>query len=533
MELMFHIDVNSAYLSWTAIERLKTDPSVDLRTIPAIIGGDEKSRHGVVLAKSIPAKRYGVRTGEPVAAALRKCPFLTMAPPDHALYSRRSHELMELLYTYTSDIEQVSIDECYMSFTPIRRRFPSAQAAARQIADRVREELGFTVNIGIAPNKLLAKMASDFEKPDKVHTLFPEEIPQKMWPLPVGELFMVGHSSVDRLHQLGIRTIGELAHTDPDFLQLHFKSHGKLMWEYANGIDNSHLHPDSRDPKGIGNSTTLSADAKTVQEARPVLLSLCEQVAARLRRAHQLAQTVTVEIKYSTFRSCSRQTQLSAPSAVSGILYECARQLFDELWNGTPIRLLGVRTSKLLPEDTPVQMSLFDNNPFYHSLPAAEEKRSLSQNGLAPASIGNSRSQGKPPDKLSAANTVTAHSQSKLPNALPAANTGNAHARNRLSNELPTANAGTAHAQNKLPNEPSAANAENVRAQNKLPNEPSAENSGSAYTQNSRHAADPEKLKRLDLAVDQIRQKFGRDAIVRASLLKKPVETAADFDDLT
>lgn len=410
MNLIFHIDVNSAFLSWTAIERLQKDPSLDIRTIPAIIGGDEKSRHGVVLAKSISAKKYGIRTGEPVATALRKCPFLHMEPPDHQLYRRRSQELMDLLHTYTSDIEQVSIDECYLDFTPICHLFkesslrprgssnadqvplvhsecpffepddsvsnnfcgvPSgndrsgnsiqtARFAARLIADRIRNELGFTVNIGIAPNKLLAKMASDFEKPDKVHTLFPEEIPTKMWPLPVSELYMVGHSSADRLVQLGIRTIGELANTDPEFLQQHFKSHGKLMWEYANGISNAPLNPDNHEAKGIGNSTTLASDVTTAPDAKKVLLALAEQVASRLRQAHQLAQTVTVEIKYNTFRSCSRQTQLSIPAATSGTLYDCACRLFDELWDGTPIRLLGIRTSKLVPEDTPVQLSLFD-----------------------------------------------------------------------------------------------------------------------------------------------------------------------------
>lgn len=361
MRIIFHIDVNSAFLSWTAIQRLQKDSSLDIRTIPSIIGGDEKSRHGVVLAKSIAAKKYGIHTGEPVASAFKKCPFLHMEPPDHALYRQRSSELMDLLHTYTSDIEQVSIDECYMDFAPISHQFKSPQQAARLMADRIRSELGFTVNIGIAPNKLLAKMASDFEKPDKIHTLFLEEIPSKMWPLPVSELYMVGHSSADRLVQLGIRTIGELAQTDLEFLQLHFKSHGRLMWEYANGIDKSPLNPDNHEAKGIGNSTTLSSDVQTAEEAHLVLLKLAEQVASRLRRAHQLAQTVTVEIKYNTFKSCSRQTQLSAAVSTSGALYDCACRLFDELWNGTPIRLLGIRTSKLVDENTPVQLSLFDD----------------------------------------------------------------------------------------------------------------------------------------------------------------------------
>ena len=178
--IIFHIDVNSAYLSWTAIEKLKNGSEVDLREIPCIIGGDQMSRHGVVLAKSIPAKRYGIRTGEPVANAFRKCPNLVMEPPNHKLYSIYSRKLMEFLLTYTPDIEQVSVDECYMDFTGIASHFHSPVDAALEIKNAVYEKFGFTVNIGISSNKLLAKMASDFEKPNKVHTLFPQEIQVKM-----------------------------------------------------------------------------------------------------------------------------------------------------------------------------------------------------------------------------------------------------------------------------------------------------------------------------------------------------------------
>lgn len=362
MGLIFHIDVNSAFLSWSAVEKLKTDPTLDLRTVPSIIGGDEKRRHGVVLAKSIPAKEYGVQTGEPVANALRKCPFLIIEPPDHRLYSRRSHELMDLLHSYTSDIEQVSIDECYLSYTPISHRFLSPQIAARHIADEIRDTLAFTVNIGIAPNKLLAKMASDFQKPDRVHTLFSKEIPEKMWPLSIRELYMVGNHSAARLEELGIRTIGELAATDPAFLQTQFKSHGRLMWEYANGIDASPLHPDSQSRKCIGNSTTLSTDVKSAREAKYHLLRLSEEVSGRLRKARMLTQTVTVEIKYSDFHACSRQMQTVTAISTTDALYDCTCRLFDELWNGSPVRLLGVRTTRLLSEDDPIQLSLFDGS---------------------------------------------------------------------------------------------------------------------------------------------------------------------------
>ena len=255
--VIFHIDVNSAFLSWTAIEQLKNGSTVDLRTIPAIIGGDREIRHGIVLAKSISAKTFGIKTGEPVAHALRKCESLVITRPDHAMYRQYSKQLMTLLRTFTPDIEQLSIDECFLDFTPIAYQYESPIAGATLISKTVKEQLGFTVNIGIAPNKLLAKMASDFEKPDRIHTLWKEEIPKKLWPLPIEDLYMVGKSSSTRLRSLGITTIGELAHTDKDFLMREFKSHGLLMWEYANGIAPAEVHSTVEKLKGVGNSTTL------------------------------------------------------------------------------------------------------------------------------------------------------------------------------------------------------------------------------------------------------------------------------------
>lgn len=360
MAIIFHIDVNSAYLSWTAAERLKNGDTTDLRTIPSIIGGDRKTRHGIVLAKSGPAKAFGIHTGEPVASALRKCPFLVTAPPDHALYSQRSRELMDYLKGYTSDLEQLSIDECFMDFGPISHNFSSPERAALQMKDTIRDRMGFTVNIGISVNRLLAKMASDFQKPDRVHTLYPEEIPEKMWPLPVEDLYMVGRSSAGRLHELGIHTIGQLACTDREFLFSHFKSHGQQMWEYANGMDSSVVHAQEHEVKGIGNSTTLSSDVTARQDALPVLLSLSETISGRLRKAGMAARSVTVEIKYSDFTSCSHQCPLPVPVNSTQMLYETACRLFDELWSGAPVRLLGIRTSKLEDEKAPVQLSLFD-----------------------------------------------------------------------------------------------------------------------------------------------------------------------------
>ena len=358
--ILFHIDVNSAYLSWTAVEQLKNGAETDLREIPAIIGGDKSTRHGVVLAKSVPAKKYGIRTGEPVVNAFRKCPNLVMEAPSHDLYSGYSERMMDFLRGYTPDLEQVSVDECFLDFTGIGHRFDSPLTAAFEIKDEIYKTFGFSVNVGISSNKLLAKMASDFEKPNRVHTLFPDEIQVKMWPLPVGELFMAGRSSVEVLHKLEIRTIGELANTDPKLLELHLKSHGRTLWEFANGIGETRLGAREVENKGIGNSTTLAKDALTAEEAKEVLMGLAEKVGQRLRMEKQKAGMVSVEIRYADFRNVSHQMQLPRATQTAARIYETACSLFDELWNGEPIRLLGIRTSKLLDEAEPEQLNLFD-----------------------------------------------------------------------------------------------------------------------------------------------------------------------------
>ena len=359
-KVIFHIDVNSAYLSWTATEQLKNGAEIDIRTIPAIIGGDQKSRHGIVLAKSIPAKRYGIHTGEPVANAFRKCSNLKSFPPDHKMYREKSRELMAFLAEFCPNIEQVSVDECYMDATDAIGRGESLVEVATALKDRVRDNFGFTVNIGISENKLLAKMASDFEKPDKVHTLFPGEIQEKMWPLPMRELFMAGKSSVETLRKLEILTIGDLAKTDPRLVELHLKSHGRMLWEFANGIDHSQVQSEPAENKGIGNSVTLREDLTEEGQVWPVLLELAESVGRRLRKAGQKAGMVSVEMKYYTFQRTSHQQQLQRPGNEDEILYQTAKKLFREMWTGEPIRLLGIRTSKLVEAEEPEQLSLFD-----------------------------------------------------------------------------------------------------------------------------------------------------------------------------
>ena len=362
-EIFFHIDVNSAYLSWSALKRLEAGDPVDLRKIPSIVGGDIKKRHGVVLAKSIPAKKYGITTGEPIVNAMRKCPSLFIESPDHTLYHQKSRELMQYLSGICPEIEQLSVDECFMDFTPIRSRFSSPFAAATQMKDEIRNRFGFTVNIGISDRKVLAKMASDFRKPDQVHTLYSHEIKEKMWPLPVSSLYMCGKASTQALGKLEIRTIGDLARADKNIIASHLKSHGILLWKYANGIDDSSVLSTPIEAKGIGNSTTLPSDVTQRDEACLCLLSLADSVSQRLRQAGQLAGMISVEIKYSDFQSVSHQMALQTPSGTSKVIYESACRLFDELWNGAPIRLLGIRSAKLIDESEPTQLSLFDLVP--------------------------------------------------------------------------------------------------------------------------------------------------------------------------
>lgn len=358
--VFFHIDVNSAFLSWTALERLAQGDATDLREIPSIIGGDMEKRHGVVLAKSIPAKKYGIQTGEPIVNAFRKCPRLTMAPPDHTLYRRYSHMLMDYLTEISPDIEQVSIDECYMDYTPISFSYSSPVECARMIRENVFRKFGFTVNVGISDRKVLAKMASDFKKPDMTHTLFASEIEKKLWPLPVSALFMCGHSSVETLHKLEILTIGDLAKADLSIIEAHLKSHGKLLWEYANGIDSSTVFPEPAKCKGIGNSVTLPKDAVTTEQAKEILLNLSESVGRRLRAENVRALMVSVEIKYADFQTVSHQTTLQTSTDSDTVIYQTACRLFEECWNRSPIRLLGVRTSKLSETCDPIQLSIFD-----------------------------------------------------------------------------------------------------------------------------------------------------------------------------
>ncbi|MGI6777684.1 MAG: DNA polymerase Y family protein [Acetivibrionales bacterium] len=360
--VVFHIDVNSAYLSWEAVYRLQHGDNIDLRTIPSIVGGDEASRHGIVLAKSIPAKRYNIQTGESLHAVRQKCPNLVVVPPRYDLYMQCSSAMVKLLEEYSPKIQIFSIDECFLDFTGMERVLGDPVEAAYKIKDRVKKELGFTINIGISNNKLLAKMGGDLEKPDKVHTLFPEEVPQKLWPLPVSKLYMVGRATAPKLYKMGIYTIRDLAQADVELLKYKLKSYGQMIWNFANGIEESPVRTGGRvNIKGIGNSTTTAFDVEDRDTAHMVLLSLVETVTMRLRQAKFCAQLVSVSIKTNELFLYSHQRKLYTPTDCTMTIYETACELFDEAWKGQKIRHLGVRVSELCSNDF-IQLSLFNKD---------------------------------------------------------------------------------------------------------------------------------------------------------------------------
>ncbi|MCY6370789.1 DNA polymerase Y family protein [Clostridium ganghwense] len=358
--IIFHIDTNSAFLSWEAVHRLKMGKEVDLRKIPSVVGGNREKRHGVVLAKSIPAKKYNINTGEPIVRALEKCPSLEIVPPNFDIYIKYSKEMVNILKEYSPCVQRYSIDECFLDYTGMYNIYGEPIQMANKIKDRIKNELGFTVNIGVGSNKLLAKMASDFEKPDKVHTLFENEVKKKMWPLSIEKLFMVGRATASKLKGLNINTIGDLARYDLEILQYKFKKYGTLIWKYANGIDESEV--DERKyikMKGIGNSTTLPYDIKEKEVAYEILISLVETVSMRLRDSKNLCSSVAVSIKNSSFKSYSHQRKLDYHTNSTDRILEVTKELFDEMWKGDPIRLLGVRVGYLC-SDKVTQVSIFD-----------------------------------------------------------------------------------------------------------------------------------------------------------------------------
>ena len=333
----------------------------DLREIPSVVGGDPKKRTGIVVAKSIPAKKYGIQTGEPMAMALRKCPNLVVVPSDFRLYTENSLAFKAICRDYAPVVESFSIDEVFLDMTGTSLIYPDPIATAHEIKDKIHAELGFTVNVGISTNKLLAKMASDFEKPDKVHTLFPEEIPVKMWPLPIRDLLFLGKASEKRLQDFGIHTIGELAREKESAIQaLLGEKTGHQLYQYARGIDNSPVLAQAEESKGFSVEKTFNDDIVSVEQVLPILLEQCDIVATRMRRKGKKCSCISVTFRTLDFKNRSHQTSLSSATDVTDEIYENARRLFLEFWKGLPLRLIGVALTGLTDESFE-QMSLFED----------------------------------------------------------------------------------------------------------------------------------------------------------------------------
>ena len=356
---ILHVDVNNAFLSWTAVDMLKNGSKIDIRTIPSIIGGDEERRAGIVLAKSPIAKKFGITTGEPIYFAKQKCNRLEIYPCNFEVYRKYSNCLYKLLLEYTDKIERFSIDECFMDLTGYLMK-RNLLDIAKEINKRVEKEFGFTVNVGVAHNKLLAKMASDFEKPNKVHTLFENEIETKMWNLPVSELFMLGKKTVPKLFNMQVKTIGDLAECDVNLLEKRFGKHGRMIWEYANGIDNTEVNNKIEPPKSIGNSVTLPQNLNSIEEINEILVMLADQVSFRLRKHNLIANTVNVQLRTKDFYDFSKQTKLPYSTSNTKEIINTSKQILKNMYNGESIRLVGLRVDNL-EDKTEQQLSFFNN----------------------------------------------------------------------------------------------------------------------------------------------------------------------------
>ncbi|NLC66564.1 MAG: DNA polymerase IV [Clostridium sp.] len=356
--IIFHVDVNSAFLSWNAVWNLQRGADKDIRNIPSIIAGNPENRQGIVLAKSIACNKYGIKTADTIYEAESKYPGLEIYSPMYNVYIASSDAMLNILNTYSPLVERYSIDECFMDMRDLPR--DKSIEIANKIKNHIYTELGFTVNIGVSTNKLLAKMASDFKKPNRVHTLFQDEIKVKMWPLSINKLFMVGPSTNKALTNININTIGDLANTDEDFLYKKFNKHGFIISNYARGIDKSIFSKvEKTEMKGMGHSKTFPKDVYTKDEAYKLLLALSDNLILKLQNSNKKTRTVSVKIKDMNRNTVRKQRSLNYETSSSNEIINCILKLFDELWDGNPIRQMGISFSNL-SDSINYQLSIFD-----------------------------------------------------------------------------------------------------------------------------------------------------------------------------
>ena len=312
--IIFHIDVNSAFLSWTAVKRVQ-EGLPDIREVPSVVSGDPSDRRSIITAASIPAKKLGIKTAEPVSMALRKCPSLVIVRGDWEWYRRCSEGFIGICRSYSPVLQQFSIDECFLDMS-FRCAGGDPVAVATRLKDEIHSRLGFTVNVGIGSNKLLAKMASDFEKPDKVHTLWLDEVPLKMWPLGVRDLLWVGKKTEERLVSSGIKTIGELAHLGMESLTgLVGRKFAWQLHENANGRDDSPVETEVPEAKSCSAERTFPEDLSDPKDIDKALFNVACIVAHRIRKDGFRASTVSMFIKYKDFTVAQKQCRTLSSSA--------------------------------------------------------------------------------------------------------------------------------------------------------------------------------------------------------------------------
>ena len=357
--IIFHIDVNSAFLSWTAVKMVR-EGGPDIRLVPSVVSGDPEDRRSIITAASMPAKKLGIKTAQPVSMALRTCPSLVIVRGDWEWYRQCSEGFIRICRSYSPVLQQFSIDECFIDMS-FRTTVEDAVAVATRLKDEVRETLGFTVNVGVGSNKLLAKMASDFEKPDKVHTLWESEVQEKMWPLGVRDLLWVGKKTEERLIANGVRTIGDLAVLGMGSLSgMVGRKFALQLHDNANGRDDSPVETEVAEAKSYSAERTFSKDYTDPKDVDRALFNVACIVAHRIRRDKFRASTVSMFIKHSDFTVQQKQTSLPEPTDVTAVILNEARRLLGEIWDGSPLRQVGLGVSNLTHESA-VQMSLFED----------------------------------------------------------------------------------------------------------------------------------------------------------------------------
>ncbi|HAM62857.1 MAG: DNA polymerase IV [Firmicutes bacterium GWF2_51_9] len=355
---IFHCDLNNFYASVECLHH------PEYRNIPIAVGGDVEKRHGIILAKNMLAKKAGVTTGEALWQAKLKCPDLTLVKPNFSQYLRFSGLVRKIYAEYSDRIESFGIDEVWIDVTEIVGRYASPRALADEIRNRIREEVGITASIGVSFNKVFAKLGSDYKKPDATTVITRENMKEIVFPLPVEDLLYVGRKTTVKMHQLGIYTIGDCARYDVAILRRKFGKWGEYIWTFANGLENSPVLKEGREPmvKSVGNSTTAPRDLKNLDDVRIVCYVLSESVAARLREAGLRCMTVAVSIRDNDLEGCVRQMKLPCPSDLSDEIAKAAMTLFQANVDfQKPLRSIGVKAADLCVGEVPLQLSIFED----------------------------------------------------------------------------------------------------------------------------------------------------------------------------